>query len=337
MVTIKDIAKRSGFSVTTVSKALNDYPDISKKTKKKILDLCERMGYVPNLSARSLVSKKTYTIGVVFEEITGLGLQHPLFSQILESFKNEVEKEGYDILFLSKNIIEKKDSYLQHSKRKQVEAVLVLCAQYDSKMMTDIYKCDTPSIVIDFVSEDSLTVTSNDYVGIEKAIKHLQQNGHKKIAHITGGKHTFVGGQRVEHFNTLIKDYSLITKEEYIIEGPTFTKEEGYGAMKKLLELEDKPTAIFCSSDMLAIGAIKAIEEHNMSVPEDFSIIGFDGITLGQLISPRLTTVKQDTKMMGEIAGRNIIQMIKNNKKQHIGETIEIDCDLTIGESTRAI
>ncbi len=337
MITIKDIAKKSGFSITTVSKALNDYPDISQKTKKKILDLCERMGYVPNLSARSLVLKKSYTIGVVFEEITGVGLQHPLFSKILESFKNEVEHEGYDILFLSKNLIEKKDSYLQHSKRKQVEAVLVLCAQYDSKMMNDIYKCDIPSVVIDFVSQDTLTVTSDNYSGIEKAIEYLHKGGHKKIAHITGGQHTYVGNQRIEHFNSLIKKHNLITKDEYIVEGPTFTKEEGYGAMKKILELEDKPTAIFCSSDMLAIGAIKAIEEHNLSVPEDFSVIGFDGITLGQLISPRLTTVKQNTEMMGKIAANNIIDMIKNNKKQHTGKTVSVDCDFAIGESSKTI
>jgi LacI family transcriptional regulator len=104
LVTIKDISRVSGFSVTTVSKALNDYPDIATSTKKHIKKICDEMGYIPNAQAQGLVRKKSYTIGIIFEEITGVGLQHPLFSKILESFKNEVEKLGYDILFLSKSI-----------------------------------------------------------------------------------------------------------------------------------------------------------------------------------------------------------------------------------------
>lgn len=337
MVTIKDVSKRSGFSITTVSKALNNYPDISSKTKKKILDLCEEMGYVPNLSARSLVSKKSYTIGIIFEEVTGIGLQHPLFSRILESFKNEVEKEGYDILFLSKNLMKRNDSYLQHTKRKQVEAVLVLCAEYDSDKMNEIYKSDVPSVVIDFDTPTTMTVTSDNYQGVAKAIDYLFEIGHRKIAHITGGRDTFVGGQRIEQFINSMKSHNLDLREEYRVEGPNFSREEGYDAMMKLLNLEDKPTAVFCSSDMLAIGAMKAIENSGLKVPNDISLVGFDGIELGQLISPRLTTVKQNSKQVGYIAAQNILDMIKDHKKKHIGQSISIDCSLIIGESTKKL
>ena len=337
MITIKDISKESGFSVTTVSKALNDYPDISSKTKKKILDLCDEMGYVPNLSARSLISKKSYTLGIIYEETTGVGFQHPLFSTILKSFKDEVEKEGYDLLFISKNIMKGNDSYLQHTKRKQVEGVLVLCAEYDSEKMREMYQSNIPQVVVDFDYEDVLTVTSDNYSGVEKAIDYLYSLGHRKIAHICGGRKTYVGGQRIEQYEKSLKKLNLQFREDYVVEGPEFSREQGYRAMEKLISLDDRPTAVFCSSDMLAIGAIKAINDANLSVPEDFSIVGFDGTELGQLITPRLTSVKQDANQMGIIAAKNILEMININKKMKMGQSIWIDCNLMIGDSTRAI
>ena len=316
MVTIKDVSKKSGFSVTTVSKALNDYPDISAKTKKKILDLCDMMGYVPNLSARSLISKKSYTMGVIYEEKTGVGLQHPLFSRILKSFKDEVEKEGYDLLFLSKNIMKRNDSYLQHTKRKQIDGVLVLCAEYDSDKMYEIYQSELPQVVIDFDTPDTLTVTSNNYSGVEKAIDYLYSLGHRKIAHICGGRKTYVGGQRIEQYEKSLAKYHIELREDFIVEGPEFSRQQGYNAMQKIIALDDRPTAVFCSSDTLAIGAIKAIQVAGLSVPEDFSIVGFDGIELGQLITPKLTTIKQDANQMGIIAAKNVLEMIKEDKKK---------------------
>jgi DNA-binding LacI/PurR family transcriptional regulator len=337
MVTIKDVSKKSGFSVTTVSKVINDYPDISSKTKKIILELCDEMGYIPNLSARSLISKKSYTVGVIYEETTGVGLQHPLFSKILKSFKDEIEKEGYDLLFLSKNIMKRNDSYLQHTKRKQVDGVLVLCAEFDSEKMNEMYRSETPQVVIDFDTSNALTVTSNNYSGVEKAIDYLYSLGHRKIAHICGGRNTYVGGQRIEQYEKSLAKLNLELKDDYVVDGPDFTRQQGYEAMQKLIYLDDRPTAVFCSSDMLAIGAIKAIKDASLSVPEDFSIVGFDGIDLGQLITPRLTSVRQDASQMGIIAAKNVIEMINENKKKNIGESIRIDCDLMIGESTRAI
>ena len=141
MVTIKDISKKSGFSITTVSKALNDYSDISPKTKKLILGLANEMNYIPNSQARSLVTQKSYTIGIIFHENSGIGLQHPLFSKILESFKTEVERAGYDLLFLAHKTGGQMGSYLQHSIRKQVEGIFVLCADFYSEELFELYSC----------------------------------------------------------------------------------------------------------------------------------------------------------------------------------------------------
>lgn len=337
MVTIKDVALKSGFSITTVSKALNDYPDISDKTKQKILDLCEEMGYVPNLSARSLVTQKSYTIGIIFEEVAGVGLQHPLFSKILESFRNVIEAAGYDMLFLSKNMGKQNGSFIQHSKRKQVEAVFVLCSDFDSDEMRDLYNSSIPSIVIDYGHAGVKNITSNNQAGVRQAIKYLYNLGHKKIANIYGGEYLYIGGLRKKYFESSMNRLKLELPKEYMVSGESFSKEDGFRAMNEILELEEQPTAIFCASDMLAIGAIQAIVQSGKTVPGDYSIIGFDGIDLGQMISPRLTTIKQDTTKMGKMAAKQILALIADKTKPRIAETITVDTYLINGETTRVL
>lgn len=337
MVTIKDVALRSGFSITTVSKALNDYPDISSNTKKLILNLCDEMGYIPNLSARSLVTQKSYTIGVIFEAITGVGLEHPLFSKILESFKSKVELQGYDIMFLSKNMGKQNGSYLQHSKRKQVEAILVLCGEFWNQELIDLYKSDIPIIVIDFGFAGVMNVTSNNRSGVKQAVKYFYDLGHTAIANIHGGDQSYIGIQRKDFFITAMEKYGLELKEEYLVPGEFFSKEDGFRAMNQILKLKSQPTAIFCASDMLAIGAMQAIKQAGKSVPEDYSIIGFDGIDIGQIISPKLTTIKQDTTKMGTLAANHILQMIKEKIKVNVGDTFTVDTYLITGETTRVL
>lgn len=337
MVTIKDVSKRSGYSITTVSKALNDYSDISDKTKKMILDLCEEMGYIPNLSARSLVSKKSYTIGIIFEEVTGVGLQHPLFSKILESFKSTVERSGYDIMFLSNSMGKKNGSYLEHSKRKQVEAILVLCAEYNSAELQDLYKSNIPTAVIDYNMGNVCNITSNNRQGVYQAVKYLHDLGHTKLANIYGGLYLEIGKQRKDYFEEALEKYGLEQYPEFYISGELFSKEDGYNAMQKILKLDDQPTAIFCASDMIAIGALQAISQAGKSVPEDYSIIGFDGIDIGQMITPSLTTIRQDTTKMGKIAANQILNMINDKNFRRTTETIMVDTQLITGSSTRVL
>lgn len=334
MVTIKDISKVSGFSITTVSKALNNYTDISQGTKNKILKLCDEMGYVPNLSARSLVSKKSYTVGIIFDEITGVGLQHPLFSKILESFKSRIEAAGYDIMFLSNNMGTGSGSYLEHTKRKQVEGVLILCSDFESEEIKRLYASSIPVSVIDFSYAGVSNITSNNKRGVRQAVKHLYNLGHTKIAHIYGALDLDIGRRRKEYFEGVMKELGLEVKPEYLVSGDYFSKEDGYTAMNHILELEDKPTAIFCASDMIAIGAMQAIKEVELRVPEDFSIVGFDGIDLGQLLSPRLTTIRQDTVKMGQISAQQILLMINDKTHRQLKETITCDTLLISGETT---
>ena len=336
MVTIKDISKRSGYSISTVSKVLNNYPDIPEHTKEIILNIIDEMKYVPNSTARSLKTARSYTIGVIFEEVTQQGLQHPLFSKILESFKSEVEKTGYDILFLAKSMGRQGGSYYEHSIRKQVDAVLVLCADFNSDEMLELYHSELPLVVIDYQVENAFTVTSSNANGMKLGVEHLVHLGHTKIAHIHGDLETFIGGIRKEAFEEYMHQNNLEIPENYLVNGPFYSKENGYQAMQQLLALEDHPTAIFCASDLLAIGAIEAIKDAGLNVPEDFSIIGYDGIDLSQLITPRLTTIRQDSAAMGLMAAEKMLNMIESKEKKE-GESITIRTELMMGQSTRSI
>jgi LacI family transcriptional regulator len=339
LITIKDIARLSGFSVTTVSKALNNYSDVATSTKKHIEKICDEVGYIPNAQAQGLVSKKSYTIGIIFEEITGIGLQHPLFSKILEAFKNEVEKFGYDIMFLSKSsVLGNHKSYYNHSIRKQVEAILVLCSEFNSDNMLELYKGSIPIVMIDYNHKSNCNITSNNKSGVKKAVEYLIKLNHKKIANIHGSPDSsFIGYIRKTYFIESMLENGLEVPKNYLINGGSFSKEDGFNAMNEVLKFKDQPTAIVCASDMLAIGAMQAIKKHGLQVPGDYSIIGFDGIDAGQLISPKLTTIKQDTEMMGKIAASQILKMIKEKQQLSIGETIEIETSILVGETTREI
>ncbi|MFW5913526.1 MAG: LacI family DNA-binding transcriptional regulator, partial [Bacillota bacterium] len=156
-------------------------------------------------------------------------------------------------------------------------------------------------------------------------------------AHIHGDIHSFIGGQRKGFFEEALKTHGLAVREDYFAEGQYFSKEEGYGAMKTLMALEDPPTAIFCASDLLAIGAMEAIHEAGMRVPDDFSIVGFDGIDLGQLITPRLTTIKQDTEKIGHLAAKYMMEFIHGEKKPKKSKTITVETELLNGDSTKPL
>lgn len=335
MVTIKDISKKSGMSVATVSKALNDYPDISLKTKETILKLADDMGYVPNSSARSLITHRSYTIGIIFEDITNYGLQHPLFSKVLESFKTVVESKGYDIMFLAKSMGKQDGSYLQHSMRKQVDSILVLCEDFNSEEMIELYQSDLPIVVIDYAVPTGLTVTSNNKQGMDQGVKFLHDLGHKHIGHIYGDPNTYIGGQRKRYFEKSMEKYGLKVNKDWMVSGQYFSKENGYSAMNDIMALDNQPTAIFCASDMLAIGAIQAIHDAGKRVPDDYSIVGFDGVDIGQMITPKLTTIRQDARKMGEIAARKTLQYLNHPETIQLGDLITVDTYIINGDSTK--
>lgn len=335
MPTIYDVALKSGYSPTTVSKAFNNYPDISEKTKREILKVAKEMGYLPNSHARALLTKKSWMIGVLYDESSGLGIKHPFFNAVIESFKKTIEDKGYDLMFISKDIGGNEFSYLKHCQFRSIDGVIIVYSDYHNQEVHELINSDIPCILIDMESENASTVCSDNVQGGLQAVEYLYSLGHRKIAHISGGDDTFSGPKRKEGYKQGLQQFDLPIKAEWIVNGGYFTYDGGYEAMKRLLQLEEKPTAVFVAGDYMAIGAMEAIKDHGLKVPEDISIIGFDDIELAQFVTPRLTTVKQNTNEIGKKAAELLVEAIDHKKK--LNQMTMVPTEIVVRDSCQRI
>ncbi|GJM81892.1 hypothetical protein HMSSN139_43880 [Paenibacillus sp. HMSSN-139] len=187
MITIYDIAQMTGFSPTTVSKVFNGYSDVSEKTRRKILDAADELGYVPNAHARSLTTKRSWTIGVLFIEPSGAGILHPYFGGVIEGFKQVATSKGYDLMFISKDIGGKKSTYLEHCKIRGIDGVVVVLPDASDPYFQELLDSDIPCVLLDQESTLKSTVYSDNAEGVRLAVTYLHSIGHRKIAHIGGG------------------------------------------------------------------------------------------------------------------------------------------------------
>lgn len=334
LTTIYDVALKSGFSATTVSKAFNDYSDISTKTKNEILKVAKEMGYLPNSHARTILTKKSWTVGVLYLESSGRGIKHPFFNAVIEGFKESMESKGYDLMFVSKDIGNGKFSYLEHCQFRSIDGVIIVHSDYHNEDVQELLRSDIPCVLIDMESEHGSTVCSDNYRGGFEALDYLYSLGHRDIAHISGGDDTFSGPKRRKGFKQALKQYGLPIKAEWIVDGGYFTYDSGYHSMQTLLNLAKRPTAVFVAGDYMALGAIQAIKDHGLRVPEDISIIGFDDIELAQYTTPKLTTIGQNTNRIGGKAADILMEAIDSK------ETISINMiptELIVRESCQSI
>lgn len=318
MTTIYDIAKKTGYSPTTVSKVFNNYADVSKKTRQKILAAAEELGYLPNFHARSLTTKRSWTIGMLYLEPSGIGLRHPFFGGVIEGFKSVAVSHGYDLMFISKDIGGKPSSYLEHCKIRGIEGVVVMLSDYMDPSFQELLDSEIPCVLLDSEASQAGKVFSDNIDGSLQAVRYLHSLGHRKIAHIAGGLITFSGQKRKEGYELAMKQLGIRLKRSYIVSGSyDFSMESGYEAMKQLLKLKDRPTAVYAAGDNLAIGAMAAAKDAGLSIPEDMSVVGFDDIEMARFITPALTTVRQDTHLLGSKAAEILIGAIENTASLH--------------------
>ncbi|MBU9722970.1 MULTISPECIES: LacI family DNA-binding transcriptional regulator [Bacillaceae] len=324
MTTIYDIAKKTGFSISTVSKVLNNYTDVGDKTRKIINDAVKEMGYYPSSSARTLSTKKSWTIGVV--NVEKLGLEHPFFSGVIESFMKKVEAAGYDLLFVSDKIGNKSQTYLDHFRYRGVDGVIIVCISKDDPYMDMLIESEIPTVLIDIESRKASVVSSDNHYGSELAVNYLASLGHKKIAHISAEERLLAGAHRLEGFMQAMKKNDLHIQDGYIVSGGVFTIEGGKEAMERLLDLSEPPTAVFAAGDLMALGALMAIRERGLDVPNDISLIGFDDLQMIQYTTPALTSIKQDTALIGRTAATILLEQMNNEDEpqQHVSVKVPV-------------
>ena len=316
MGTIYDLAKITGFSITTVSKALNNYKDVSEKTRAKILQAAAEMDYLPNAHAQSLSTKKAWAIGVMFSEANEVGMKHPFFNGIIESFRHATEEHGYDLIFASRNLRNRDMSYLEHFKHRAVDGIVVICSDRMDEQVQELMQSDIPIVVVDMDSANCSVVYSDNTEGARMAVNYLYELGHRHIAHIAGDSSIDAGAARVKGYELAMQTLDLPIQPGYLVNAGFFSVEEGKQAMEKLLQLASPPTAVFVAGDQMAIGAIEAVHEHGLRVPEDISIIGYDDIEMIKYITPKLTTIRQDTDEIGEAAAELLIEQMTAKERR---------------------
>ncbi len=315
MVKIQDIAKATGYSTTTVSKALNNYTDISDKAKNKIIMIAKELGYIPNVHARGLVMKRSFTVGVILDELLGLGLNHPFFSGLIEAFRAAIEERGYSMILISNHIGNTGiGSYLDHCQQQNVDGVFILCTDHNSESIQQLIYSDIPIVLFDIPNKETHSVVSNHFEGAYQATKYLIDLGHHKIAHIYGNAFTYAGSERKQGFEKALLDANIALNEDYLVSGGYFDFKYGKRAMEELLKLEDRPSAVFAAGDIMALGAMQSCYEHEVRIPDDISIIGFDNIKLLDWITPSLTTIAQDTLQLGRECCNVLIDSIEEKK-----------------------
>jgi LacI family transcriptional regulator len=314
-VTIKELARLSGVSVGTVSRALNGYADVNAETRERIMELARSLDYTPTAAARMLVTQRSHVIGVFLE--TGEGhpdLQHPFFHEVLVGIKHQVGASGFDLLLFASETPGNgfgEHSYVKRCHHHNVDGAVLMGAEHDAEDPRRLARSSLPCIAVDaeLKGPHSGYVISDNAAGIALAMRHLHELGHRRIAHITGLVETRPGAERLRAYRDELRELGLGYRDEYVAYGDYYV-DSGRAAMARLMSLSEPPTAIVAASDLMVLGALQAAADLGLAVPGDVSVVGFDDIQLAGHVNPPLTTVRQDKAGLGAAAGNALVRWI---------------------------
>ncbi|WP_373231054.1 LacI family DNA-binding transcriptional regulator [Cohnella sp.] len=296
---IRDVASKAGVSVATVSKVLNGYTTVNEKTKERVLQVVKDLQFHPNSAARSLVGRRSMTIGIFLTT----GLAHPFFTQILSGMEQSLKSKGYDLIYLAQLSWNKEYSFVRHCQSRNIEGVVVFGFQHDDMNFDELIESGIPALFIDLDVKEKRAgyISSDNQNAARRTVHYLAELNHRKISFLSGIKDSYVSRLRLKGYLAGLEEAGIPYHENYVAEGD-FTRETGYLAMQRLLRLPDRPTSVICCSDLSAVGAMEAIRDSGLSVPQDISVIGFDDIEIASYVQPALTTVRQDMITIGKRA-----------------------------------
>ena len=315
--TILDIASKLGITPSAVSKAFNNHPRISSETKKAVIEMGESLGYKPNYMATGLRKGKSGLVGMLVP-----GIHYSFFATAIKGAEEILSQHGYNVLIAqSKDSYEVEKKQLEGFLRAQVEGIISSVAM-NSKTYEHyrVIAEDTPLVLFDrtYDDENISTVTIDDFGGAVKAVDHLVEMGYKKIAHIAGYNHVLPFKKRIEGYKSALAKHGLTFRKDFIFQCAP-NNDEGTQVANKLLDMENPPDAIFASSDYLAYGAIKAIMDRGLKIPEDIGVVGFSNEEFSSRVSPSITTIDQFSEVMGSTAARSlIVQLSSDNQKEAV-------------------
>ena len=334
MVTIYDIAKKCNCSYTTVSKVFNNTGAISEKKKKEIFAAAKELGYVPNSTARSLATKKSNIIGVILHNFEDRGITHELFSRILNSFRIEAEKNGYDILLISQN----HESYLMSCKSRAIDGVFVMCCDYSLEKSKELMNGEIPFVCFDN-NDVPNSVQSNNKEAIAGMVDYLVSKGHRNIMHINPDDNAPVTRSRLEGYMLGLERNNIKFDPRFVQKGSYFHEGASKLNVENVINSGIDFTAIMFPDDYSAIGAAKYLKQYEKEKGIKISYTGFDGVEVTEILASSVTTIKQNTKLIGETAAKILLNEIegKKTKKATYIPTIISEGDSVVDMNGRKI
>ncbi|WP_297337659.1 LacI family DNA-binding transcriptional regulator [Algoriphagus sp.] len=332
-ITLKDIARELGISVSTASRALNAYPGISEETIKRVKDFAEKHHYVPNSIAVNFRKNKTQTIGMIVPELV-----HPFFSSVISGAINRANKAGYRVLISQTD--EKQENEILACNSMiggNVDGLLISIANetVDLNHIQEFINEGKPVIQFDKFSEKLHTpkVITDDFESAYKAVKHLIDQGYRKIAHINGLIAVQNSIDRFKGYRQALTDHGLEFHEAWVPHCKEISEEEGYDFASQLMNLPNPPDAIFCITDLVALGVMNYLKTAGIRVPEQVGVMGFSNWKISEVMSPSLSTVEQHGFKMGEKSVGILLHLLNENSQGN-HEIYKIETDLIIREST---
>ncbi len=297
--------------------------------------MAKELGYLPNSSARALKTNRTYNIGVLFVDQMNCGLTHSYFSHVLDSFRRQAEEGGYDITFISRRAGESVMSYYEHSRYRGVDGVVIACVDFENRAVRELAEGDIPVVTIDHPFEHRTSILSDNASGMREIVRYLVAQGHREIAYIHG-KDSYVTRKRLKSFCDTMKILGVEIREELIREGIYHDPISAARITKELLMLSNRPTCIVYPDDFSCFGGVNAIKGKGFSVPDDISVVGYDGQLIAHVMEPELTTYRQNTEELGRMAARKLIEAIEQPESAS-AERLVVRGDLVQGRTVKKL
>jgi len=316
-VRMKDIARDLGLSTVTVSKVLRDHPDIGEATRKRVMKRMKELNYQPNLAARALITGRTWTMGLVVPD-----LLHPFFAQVAKAISAAIREQGYGLLITSSE----EDPQLEQQEIEQllarrVDAILVASAQWTVESFRRIEECGIPYVLID----RQFRGLAANFVGVDDAVVgalaagHLAEQGCKRIAHIRGPETSTALG-RLEGYRRALMEHGMTPLPGHVVSigtsGDDRGEPGGYEAAKKLLGTKPRPDGIFCFNDPVALGAMRAIVDAKLRIPEDIAVVGCGNVLYSDFLQVPLTSIDQDSSRIGKLAAEAALRLVGAQEPQ---------------------
>ncbi|MBY6037651.1 LacI family transcriptional regulator [Fictibacillus nanhaiensis] len=319
MVSIKDIAKKAGVSISTVSYALNGSTKVTKETSERIAAIAKELNYIPSAAARSLKKRETKIIGIYLTNYSGA-----FYGQLLQGMMETLSENGYELIVCSG-----KESH-RFLPERMIDGAIILDATFQTEELLSHAERGHKLVVMDRKMDhpNISQVLLDNKAGATLAIDYLAEKGHKKIYVIKGPEESFDARQRLEAVQKAVQRYSHI---EYVELNGEFNKSSGESAAKKIHKEFSEPVGVFCLNDEMAIGVFNYFSRTNMRIGEDVHVIGFDNIELSQYIQPRLATINYSKHKWGALASELLLKLIKKQDAEHE----RINVSLVEGDSVR--